>query len=402
MKNFYRNTYAKINLAYCRHNVRILKKMAGEKNYFCGMVKANAYGHGDCEIANLLLSEGASALGVALIEEGIRLREAGVQNCTILVFHPQINDDDAQAIIKYELTPVISSWPSLIAFQKAASGKKISIHIKLNTGMNRHGFALSEIQLIHGFIRAQSNLILEGVSTHLLRGEDWGEEFSYTKAQLDEFALAIKIFSEAGIVFHVHNSASLIAGHCHKLFSTHLFGAHMGACNGLGARIGLSLYGIKPEINSKDPQVQELWSTIDLKPVMSIHTETVLLQKVLKGKPISYDAQFICSRDSQIGILPIGYADGFRRQFSNKGKVLCCGHTAPVVGVVCMDSIMIDLTDLQNIMQLKESELLNQEVVLLGSQGGNCIQAEELAKIISTNTYDILTGISARVPRVYT
>lgn len=387
MKNFYRNTFAKINVSNYRHNIRVLKKIIGEKNYFCGMVKANAYGHGDVEISKALLNEGVTSLGVALIEEGVRLREAGIKNCKILVFCPHMDLDAVKVFLNYELTPVVSSWRSLIAVQQASLEKKISIHLKINTGMNRLGFAASEIMSICEFLRRHSNIILEGLCTHFLMGEDWGAESSQTKAQLHKFSQVCKAFSGTNVLFHAYNSAALVAGYCNKLLST----------NQLGARPGLSLYGVKPKINFVNSEIQKLWSEIDLKPVLSLHSEVALVQTVLRGEPISYEAKFICHRDSKIGVLPIGYADGFRRHFSNNSKVLLRDQIAPVVGTVCMDSTMIDLT---NIVQ-NADDGIGQEAVLIGAQGGHQINVEELAEAIKTNAYEIFTGISERVPRVY-
>ncbi len=351
------------------------------------MVKADAYGHGDIQIAKAAAAEGVESLGVALIEEGVRLREAGVSVKEILVFHPNLDELSAQALARYNLTPVISSWHSLQVIQKLHQVRKLNLHLKFNTGMNRLGFRTTETQKLGAVLRSESHLNLVGICTHFINGEDWGSENSYTAMQCRLFQDVLKSFSGLKLKIHAMNSSALIAGHCTKQLEKFQF----------GARPGIALYGARPDPFQKDLSVIERLSQIDVKPVMSVHSEVALVQAALEGEAVSYGPDFKCARQSLIGVVPIGYADGYRRAFSNRSRMLFQNQYVPVRGRVCMDSTMIDLTDLDG----SADQWMGDEVVLMGSQGPHEIRVEELANIAGTNTYEIFTDFSSRLPRVY-
>jgi alanine racemase len=385
MEELHRPTVAEIRLANLESNGRLLQKISSPTAFFCPMVKANAYGHGDLAVSRAMVRGGVNALGVALIEEGIQLRENRIVKPEILVFYPYLAKDVVDIFKRQRLTPVVSSWESLRALGDCA----MEVHLKFNTGMNRVGFSISESQRVTNYLKRRKKLRAVGVCTHLLSGEDFGERESRSAEQSKQFAHLVETFSNSNqpIKAHIFNSGALVARHCMGLKDK----------SDWGARPGIALYGVKPVIESKDLNVQNKWQKIALKPVMQVRSQVVQVQAVKKGETVSYDGTFVAPRDSQIGVVPIGYADGYLRAFSNKGYMLCRGQPVPVVGTVCMDFTMIDLTDVAR----SKKRLVGEEVVILGQQGREWISAEDLAIIAKTNSYEILTGFSSRVPRVY-
>lgn len=389
----FRSTRVLINTKYFRHNVRQLRKLSSEKQFFCPMIKANAYGHGDVELAKILVDEGVESLGVALLEEAIRLRENGILGPQILVYGPILNKNSVVLFKKYKITPVISSWPELNLFLSEAVSFKLDVHLKFNTGMSRLGFAVTDSDKLKKIFNTKaSQLRITGICTHFLKGQDLCLSKSITLKQLRLFEGLRKSFQNPKMNFHVWNSASLIAAHCldHKVLST------------LGSRPGISLYGVKPEIlvdttGKEDKKLLDKWNNIELKPVMSVVSEIVQTQKLQTGDTVSYEGQFKAKKNSLIGVTPIGYADGFTRHLSGCGSMLCANQELPVTGIVCMDYTMIDLTGVSKL----KTNWIGQEVVILGRQGSKFITAESLAKSSGTNTYQVFTNFSNRVPRVY-
>ena len=352
------------------------------------MIKANAYGHGDGPVSKALRQVGAEYLGVGLIEEGIRLRLFGDQGA-LLLFGP-FDREGAKAVLEYDLTPVVSQWSQLEALQEQAhlrNQKVVRIHLKFNTGMNRLGFDTCEAPKLRDWLNQNSGFVLDGVCTHLLRGDDAGRKGGESESQLEQFAKLLVAFK--GMNFHVHvlNSSGLAT--LWKRFSE---GQALG--NGgvwpLGARPGLAVYGIAP---SSDEEI-----SLKLEPALSLKSHLVTLHHLQKGSRLSYNATWRASHESLIGVVPIGYADGYSRTLSNRAHLLCRGHRVPVVGTICMDYLMIDLTA----MGLEEKPLeIGEEVVLIGSQNDQFIRAEEIANLMGTIPYEVLTGLSERVPRIY-
>lgn len=387
MEKIYRTSVARVSRENLRHNVRLLRRLAGEMNFFCPMVKADAYGHGDIETARVLLDEGVDNLGVALIEEGIRLREAGVTAPRILVFHPHMTDEAAEAVLRYELTPVVSSFATLGVLEKRAIQRPVKIHLKFNTGMSRLGFSPHEVERLVSYLKNASVFQVDGLCSHLLAGEDLGTEGSRTDNQLKVLADIVKKFSGLKVPVHMLNSCALIA-------QASLFPAAQVM---LGVRPGLSLYGVKPEILTPDAQAQDRWSEISFKPVMQVESAVAHVQHIRKGETVSYGGRFCAEKDSTIGVVAFGYADGYSRHFSNIGAMLCGGREVQVSGTVCMDFTMVDLTEIM----APDSGWIGEKVVILGQQKSKEISAERMARTINTNPYEILTSISRRVPRIY-
>jgi alanine racemase len=367
-----RATHAEIRLSNLTHNFRFLKSLLKGSSFICPMVKASAYGHGATECAVALAHAGVHDLGVVLVEEGIRLREAGVKGA-ILVFGTFHNEAAAQTV-KYSLTPVISRWQDLKEFEKNIdNGENYGIHLKFNTGMNRLGFAVDDAAKLAEALKKSKKLSLSGVCTHLLQGEDSEDTEGRSKQQVTDLKSLETHFSGKNIPFHALNSSAL----CSEVFS------------GIGARPGIALYGAQPALNKK--------RKLDLRPVMSVKSQIELLQKVKKGQTVSYGGTWTAKRDSVIGILPMGYADGYPRSASNKSQMLVRGERVPVTGIVCMDYTMIDLTDLN----AKKEIRIGEEAVVFGTQGAANYSVDELALAAGTISYEILTRVSARVPRIY-
>ncbi len=389
MSEIFRPSIAEIDLSAVQANFLVLRGFVDPAAFFCPMIKANAYGHGDREVANALRIAGARHLGVALIEEGIKLRKNGDRE-DLLVFGVFSDEVSAQAMIDHELTTVLSDWSQLDALEKVAlkstlKKAKPKVHLKFNTGMNRLGFAIEEAPRLRERFANHSSLELEGVCTHLLRGDDAGVAQGDSQSQFVQFAKVMSAFRGLKVHAHALNSGGTVGVWKRALSQEGLRKEEVGP---LGARPGISIYGVQA---AADPAL-----AVDLKPVMSLKSRIVLTKKVAKGDVVSYGATWRADRPSLIGVIPFGYADGWARALSNKGSVLCRGQRVPIAGIVCMDYFMVDLTDVAD---LKAPVQNGEEVVLIGEQKGQRILAEDVAQMTGTIAYEVLTRVSDRVPR---
>jgi alanine racemase len=368
-----RPTVAEIDLAALRHNYKKVGELAGSGSKVLAIVKANAYGHGAVAVARELEQCGVDFLGVALCEEAVELRNAGIE--TPLVVLGGVYNSQCEDVFTYRIIPVLFDIETALRLDALAAQNSLSlkVHIKLDTGMGRIGILSRDVDSFFDQLIKCKNLVVDGLLTHLAVADTASAATdSFTVGQLSSFReLAARIrdkgFSPSYL--HLANSAALIR--------------QLEPCFNL-ARPGLMLYGISPS--------QEL--AIDLKPVMTLKTEIAALKKVPAGCSISYRRTFITSRESLIATLPAGYADGYSRQFSNRASVLIRGQRAPVAGMVCMDMVMVDVTDIPDVQ-------VHDEAVLLGSQGGQSIDSRELAEIARSIPYEVLCNISSRVPRKY-
>ncbi len=380
----HRPSFAEINLSNLKHNAELMYEVAGQPKFFCPMVKANAYGHGAIHVSKTLLQTHLSHLGVGLIEEAVHLRENQIE--APLLFFGLFDSQSSKALIKNKITPVISAYEELEILRKELSAnQKIKIHLKFNTGMNRLGLEISEIPKLRKFLDENKNFDLEGTCTHLLVGEDAGSDGDSFK-QLEKFFEADKSFQDKIHFRHALNSSA--AANLY-LREKHLLKSVPPSVRDLGARPGISLYG-------GEVATQEV-GKLDLRPVMSLKSKLAMLHKVKKGEVVSYGGRWRAPVDSLVGVVPIGYADGYFRNLTNSGEVLCHGFKVPVVGTVCMDYFMIDLTAIvpQNKIEIGD------EVVLFGKQKDKQILASDLAKKVGTISYEVLARISERVPRIY-
>ena len=370
-----RPTWAKIDLDAHAHNFHLIRDRVGQAVKILAAVKADAYGHGAVECARRLAAEGVDWFGVALPEEGIELREAG--NPKPILCLGGFWKGQESACLQQRLTPVVYRLDMIEAFDRAAkdAGVVADVHVKIDTGMGRLGIRCDEVSDFLEALKKFENIHVDGVMTHLAAADDPAHE-DFTQDQLKNFQVAVKAFREHGFsptYIHAANSAATFS---------------YPEARGDIVRPGGTLYGFTRDVLS--PQIE----APSFRPVMSLYSHIMLLKQVGKGERIGYGCTFQTTRDSLIATIPIGYADGYRRNLSNCGRVIVRGSFAPVVGRVSMDLTLIDVTDVPDVR-------LNDLVVLLGRDGQLSITAEEIADTIGSLSYEITCGISSRVPRIF-
>ncbi|WNR43869.1 alanine racemase [Paenibacillus roseipurpureus] len=378
MDAFYRPTWVEISLDALRSNIEQFQKVlpAGMKQM--AVVKADAYGHGAVEVSKEVLAAGVDYLGVAFFDEALELRNAGITApILVLGYTPPEGINRARAL---DVTIAVYSRDVLEALKEQsrkpenATQKKLKIHIKLDTGMGRLGLH-TEADAIPFIEEALTlpNVEVEGLFTHYANADEVDK--TYTLEQYARFERIVSYFTDQGVAFpyiHAGNSAAAIdlPGLTYSM-----------------VRLGISMYGLYP---SKDVDQ----SKIELKPVLSLKTGIVHLKTLPAGSGVSYGTIYHTKGDERIGTLPIGYADGYSRMLSGKAEVLVRGKRVPIVGRICMDQCMINVTDVPDVQALDE-------VVLIGEQEGERISAEDVADQLGTINYEIICMISHRVARVY-
>jgi alanine racemase len=370
-----RPTWAEINLDALANNLRVIRQQVRDEVKILAAVKANAYGHGAVECARRLEREGVDWFGVALPEEGIELRNAGVARPILCLggFWP----GQEAALLQYELTPVVYRLDLIESLDRAArdAGVAADVHVKVDTGMGRLGVRADEVSQFLEHLHQFSNIRVDGLMTHLAAADD-ESKVGFTNSQLDKFDEAIALFREGGFspaLIHAANSAAAFT-------SPH--------ARGNMVRPGGALYGFIRDVfpaNIASPSLQ---------PVMSLYTRVSFLKKVPAGEKLGYGCAFETQRDSLIATIPIGYDDGYSRALSNRAKVIIREQLAPVVGRVSMDLTLLDVTDVPGVE-------LGDKVTLLGRDGDLAITAEDLGELAGTISYEITCGISDRVPRRY-
>lgn len=371
----HRPTWAEIDLDALAHNFCVIRNRAGADMKIMAAVKANAYGHGAVECARRLAAAGVDWFGVALLEEEIELRAAGIENPILCLggFWP----GQETACLRERLTPVVYRLDMIESLNRVAlaAGIIADVHVKVDTGMGRLGVRSDEVAEFCESLKRFSNIRVDGLMTHLASADDQKQN-DFTCRQLDKFDEAVRTFRECGFgptYIHAANSAATFAH----------------AAVGNMVRPGGALYGFKRDVFPTNIEAPPL------KPVMSLYSRIMLLKEVPRGARLGYGGTFETSRDSLIATLPIGYDDGYRRALSNRGRVIVRGQFAPIAGRVSMDLTLIDVTDVPNVQ-------LNEKITLMGSDGGLTITAEEIGQAAGTISYEITCGISNRVPRIYT
>jgi alanine racemase len=367
-----RPTHCQIDLAALRWNFEQVRSVVGPGIKILSVVKADAYGHGAREVAAALTEAGSDGFGVATLEEGIELREAGIHS-PILVL-TAVYAEQLEEFFRRDLTPAVSDVVTMRDLDELTRphGRMLKIHLKVDTGMGRLGLLHSEIDSWLPEIVKLEALHLGGLFSQLSHAEDAAGD--YTQTQVENFTGVIGRLRTAGFnppLIHLANSAGIIgvpSAHCTIV------------------RPGLMLYGLYP--------APEMARRVELRPVLSWKTRILQLKELPADSSIGYGRTFLTKRKSSIATLPVGYADGYHRLLSNRGAALVGGERAPVVGRISMDLTMIDVTDIRGVSQ-------GDEVVLLGKQGDETISADEMAGWAETISYEILTSINARVPRVY-
>jgi alanine racemase len=361
-----------IDLAAIRHNVRQIRSTLPAATRMIGVVKANAYGHGAIPVSRAILSAGADSLAVAIPEEGLELRSAGIQ-VPILVLGLTL-PEQAALLVDYDLTATVASQEGLSALQSIALRKKkqARIMLKLDTGMSRIGVQPEEMVSFAREALALEGIQVIGMFTHFATAD--AVDTSYALTQLDRLKQTISSLKEAGLAVPLVSAANSAAT---DSFPAAYFDA---------VRPGIIQYGLPP-----DPAMP---LHLDLKPAMSLKTRIVFVKHVPAGTPVNYGCTYHTAAPTWLATLPIGYADGYSRHLSNQAEVLVHGIRRRVVGRICMDQTVIDLGP-------ECDAAVGDEAVLCGRQGQDEITLTELAVLAGTINYELACGISPRVPRVY-
>lgn len=363
-----------IDLAALRHNFAALKAWVGETVQVMAVVKANAYGHGLVPAAQAFAAAGARSFGVAEVEEAVALREAGLRGEIVVLFG--VPAAAAAEVVHYNLSPVIFSVEPLAALSRAAvaAQKKIGVHLKVDVGMGRLGVLPAEVPAVAAIIRQLPGLSLAGVLSHFPQAD---LEQGGTLAQHQAFEAVLGMAAgEAGAagapLAHIANSAAVLR----------FPGAHAAM-----VRPGISLYGYYPSTASIRPEVV-------LKPAMGFHTQIVQVKEVPAGYGVSYGHRFVTGRPTRLAVLPVGYDDGYLRSLTNKAQVIIRGQRAPVVGTICMNACMVDVTGIAGVSP-------GEAVVLMGGSGEAAIDADAIADWMGTISYEVLCLFGSRNRHVY-
>lgn len=365
---------ANIDLKALKNNYRNFRTQLRSDTKICGVIKADAYGHGANEVAKALMAEGIDCFAVATVEEALSLRAEAI-DLPIMVFgyaHPCAH----KALIEANIALTVFRLDIAKALSRLSLELNKDVHIQINvdTGMNRLGLPIGAgaFELIQT-ISTLPGLIIDGLYTHFTKADEL--EVYSTHQQIEKFHHLLNRLDDAGIkipTIHMANSAGALQ----------FPGSHHSM-----VRLGIAIYGLYPSDAVCKTQVV-------LEPVMSLISHVILVKTVPKGQPISYGGTYITPSERCIATIPVGYADGYPRSLSNKGHVLIHGFKAPIVGKVCMDLLMVDVTDIKEVVE-------GDRVTLIGSDGDATITVEDLATLTGTINYEIVCNISKRVPRVY-
>lgn len=369
-----RPTRAEVNLAHLRHNLRVMQRTAGGAQVWA-VLKADGYGHGAKGVARTLERAGATGICVALLEEGIELRQAGIR-VPILITGGHYGRAFGE-VLRHSLTPVLHDPGQVeeLADEVRYSGSEpASVHVKVDTGMSRLGVMPRDVPKMAQVLASHREVRVSGLMTHFACADDGDPESIHQ--QLDLFDQASRALKSLGIDPGLHHAANSAA-----TFQSPR--AHLDM-----VRPGIALFGVEPFAGGCK----------ELRPVMQVRTELVAVREIAAGQTVGYGAAWKAERTSRIATIPMGYADGLSRALSNRGELLVRGKRAPIAGVVSMDMAMLDVTEIPEVR-------VGDECVVLGSQKGSLghdtISAEEIAGRLGTIPWQVLTDISRRVPRFY-
>lgn len=362
-----RPAWVEIDLDAIRHNVHQLRRLLPRGVRFMAVIKADAYGHGAVPVARAALAAGAEWLGVALVEEALVLRQAGI-TAPILVFAP-LRPEAADLYRQYGLRASVTDLA--VARAAAGEGRPVKVHLKVDTGMGRIGVLPDDVPDLLERLRTIPGLEVEGIYTHFSTADDW--ETDHFEQQRERFSRLLRRLEAAGRrppLAHMANSAALLrdAGTAADM-----------------VRIGAGIYGIVPPQHGLAP--------VPLRPALAIKAKIVQVRRIPAGWKIGYGATYVAPRPSTLGIVPVGYADGYDRGLSNRAHVLIRGRRMPIVGRVCMDQLIVDAGD--------ADIAVGDEVVLLGRQGQAEISALDLADWAQTIPDEIVSRLGSRLPRRY-
>lgn len=368
----HRPTWVEIDLSALRHNLLAIKKMAGPGVKIMGIIKADAYGHGDYEVGRVLLNHGVEMLGIAILEEGIQLRDKGIQAPLLLL--GGLFEDQIDAVIQYNVIPAVYDLKLARVLSKRAHElhKTVQVHVYVDTGMGsigvRYDKAVEFVKSLHDI----KNIFIEGIYTHCSSSDE--KESAYTNLQIRRFRDILTTLDaiKVGIPLrHMANSGAII-GYPDAYFTM--------------VRPGLSLYGLYPS--------EEVSRNIGIRPVMSFKTRVIHIKDMQPGDEVGYSRTYKITKPTRVATLPFGYNDGYNRLLSSHGKVIIRGVMAPIIGRVCMDQCFVDVSHINEV-------CVGDEVVVYGSQGQETISIESIAKELHTIPYEVTCSVSKRVPRIY-
>jgi len=365
--------WAEINLDNLNYNINQFRKILPKSCNLMAVVKANAYGHGDIEIAKELNQLGIDAFAVAALEEGIHLRKKGISGEILILGYTY--PEEIYRLIQYDLTQTVVDYD----YAKSLNdyGKKIKVHVKLDTGMHRLGENYNDMQNINKIFQCK-NLEVNGTYTHLSVADSLKEDdVEFTNQQIEKFYKAIEQLKNSGYnpkKIHIQSSYGVLNYpylHCDY------------------ARIGIALYGVLSNENDKTRVF------VDLQPVLSLKARVVLTKGIIQTESVGYGRKFTAEQNTKIAVISIGYADGVPRDLScGKGHVLINGKRAPIIGKICMDQLMVDITDIPDV---KQGDI----ATLIGRDGEHCITAEAVATESDTLTNELLSRLGVRIARIF-
>lgn len=367
-----RPTFAEIDLDAIAYNFKQIRGIVGPNVKICPAVKADGYGHGAPEVSRTLVDAGAEMLSVATPEEVIELRESGIETPILLL--QCILPEQIPEIIEYDISTNVCDLQLAESLSDEAikAGKRVKVHIKVDTGMGRVGIEQRETVDFALALSRMPGLEIEGIFTHFPSADE--DDLSFTYRQISDFTNICDSVEAAGVrvpLCHAANSAAIL-NVPESYFDM--------------VRPGIMVYG---HFDSA-PR----YSHVTLRPCMTLKTKIVFLKTLPKGNPVSYGRTYTTTGDTRVATVPIGYADGYNRLLSNKGSALVRGKRVPLIGRVCMDQMMLDVSSVPDVS-------VGDEVVLYGRQGSEEISVEEVAGLLDTISYEVLCAVSKRVPRVY-
>ncbi len=362
-------TWAEIDLAALAANVRALRGVLGTGVELIAVVKADAYGHGAVPVARTALRAGATRLAVHRLEEGIALRRAGIHVPILVLGYVPL--DAVGTLIRYRLTPTVNT----AAFARALDAQATSpypVHVKVDTGLSRYGLPPEDVLPFIAMLRRRPHIYVEGIYTHFATADEADPTPMYR--QFRHFRDVLDTLNARGIVIPLRHA-------CNSAATLRFPQAHLDA-----VRPGIALYGLRPSPDWPSP--------IPLRPVLTLKSVVTRVRTLPSGTGIGYGRTFITERPTRVALVPIGYGDGYPRILSNRGAVLIRGRRARILGRVSMDQIVVDVSHIPEVR-------VEDEVVVIGRQGEEHITAEEVAHWAQTINYEITTGLTARVPRLY-
>jgi alanine racemase len=365
-----RKTYLEIDLSAYENNIRYFQRMLGQSSIMA-VVKSDGYGHGAIRIAKTAIECGVYKLAVAFLEEGVELRKSGI-DVPILVMNYFTPEYVSLAIENNLTITVFSEEHAKSLLQAVKDNHTLKTHINVDTGIRRVGQTPENAVKLIEFLKNRKNIELEGIYTHFAVADEQNPDFSLKQVEL--FEKLLSVIEKQGIDIrekHISNSAGALR-------------YNQSWCDYV--RLGIASYGMQP---SKEFEITEL------RPVLSWYTTVSYVKRIKPGDSISYGRTYIAPTEKIVATIPVGYGDGYNRSLSNKGNVLVKGQKCPILGRVCMDQFVVDVS------HLNKKPKPGDEVVLIGKQGENSISAEEIAGLLNTINYEVTCAITKRVPRIY-